>query len=1619
MPAPDPPPPSPFKDVLDRNGWSAHRVTSEPERFAPWELDTALEAALEIAGVPRGDDLEPWRRALYREGRRYLFPERFAEPDEAVGRVAARFFPLADAVVEERTRRGGDAVSVRLPFAPLEHGEIGPWPSGREYEALLGHMGSDHVLACLAMAQQWLGFSLMDHILGVTGLALWVGRQLARSVAVDLPLLHGAAIGHDIGKFGCIGDEERRIPRLHYYYTHVWYESRGMPGLGHIATNHSCWDLEAIRLPVETQLLIYADFRVKETTGADGRRTMSLISLRDAFATIRDKLENVDAAKLRRYRGVYRKLRDLEDYLLHLDVELDPPGFDIGGPPRPDLPAGLGIVDVLTGRQRPDVVALATGRGIATVSRLFTTAHNIGVMERLRDVPALRALLEEARSYEGWRDLRTYIGIVGQYSPALSMEQKELALDFFFELLRHRDDDVRYHAANRIGDLLALGEDFWRKDLPEGVAPANGNWVLAQLERVLGLLDLAPKEAEDDMGAAERVVYAVPVIVRRLVRHAEPALRDEVLELVLERCLERTGDRRPLVGLYVCESFEVLLPYFSPAQKLQLVEASLAWAFHEVENTRLMAWRLLLGLARDAQHQPELMPGIHYCVELLARRLAPTMLVAELYLLEELAALTGRKRVAERCRDAREQGRFPVREVLLRDLKARVGWVEKKVNCDYLLASSLLRVERGEDPESHFAAEVAAHLANVLKVSRVEGARFHAGRCLLALNDVLTVPQRNDLAVELVRSLQLDAEAITRYIPRFLGAVLASLPDQEFLEALDDIEIHVRRGAEPLQRLLLQSVGWVIGSLAPDRLNGTPLRRLAGMLLGALAETRDSTVHEGFAQIGLVFDRLSGQAPRDGRLTRLLELITKSLLSLVTHVPEDQGRFLLIASALNHLDHATARARPMVRFLKRPSVGFLPGTFDPFTSAHAEVVARVLGHLDEVLVQVDDYSWRKHAQPRQIRRTLAWMALASIPEAFEAPFEPPVNLANPGSVRQLRRRLGRRDLWLIVGTDVLEGASAYRDPAGPVWDLPHVIVVRESHRSRVWEERLGWFRAGVRVVRLEARARSVSSTTLRTALDQGGDLEGMCDPLVARTLQERRLYVRYPSLKDSVRAPRFTLTVRRGAVHLPRSLHLDARIESLPPAARWTGRRCEACTLSAREREAPVAGLSWREVAAAALPVELGDQELALLPEKRLVGLGALADTFGSAGAESDPLVYATLLSRVMSRWLDAGLLFGLAALAEAGAPHLWRVLRECGFSWLADNGGATPGRARWAAVRLTEPTVLVWDLEQVLQPHYAADPEVTRVIGEGRAALAAYFARRRPGDALLQVFERETKRMVVEWARELLAASPPSRHWVVLGLGPQFYRDLISDTPTLAMGLERFLTWQGYEGGVHASVGSPALEMQLHTARELGRDAVLLVPFLEHEEPVLQVQAAARAAGVALREVLIGVTSSAAHAALHLKGIPHRCGSVVPRWFGVVRESALMPYLGGWSILGRDPLEIGSLRPSLNDCLPYHHPHPMGLDGEAALDFSRLVLDHTRRLLETLEEAFRTAEGRLLSLRDLGAVVRTPRCPPLPRGFLPPRESVPSELLEDDMEALARLHPERHATHRTRWRSL
>ena len=131
---------------------------------------------------------------------------------------------------------------------------------------------ASHVLPLMRISREIRPFDPASHTIGVHNVALHTAILANRAgLNVDLPLVSAAAFGHDIGKFGCRGDDARRIPYLHYYYTWQWFSQHDIEEIGHVSANHSTWDLEFENLPVESLLLIYADFRVRGTRGESGK----------------------------------------------------------------------------------------------------------------------------------------------------------------------------------------------------------------------------------------------------------------------------------------------------------------------------------------------------------------------------------------------------------------------------------------------------------------------------------------------------------------------------------------------------------------------------------------------------------------------------------------------------------------------------------------------------------------------------------------------------------------------------------------------------------------------------------------------------------------------------------------------------------------------------------------------------------------------------------------------------------------------------------------------------------------------------------------------------------------------------------------------------------------------------------------------------------------------------------------------------------------------------------------------------------------------------------------------------------------------------------------------------
>ena len=308
-------------------------ITARLGELFPLRERLSCREVAEICAPLLGDGPERgWCAFCYDFIRSRMYPQGNFAPDAGQYARGALTFLTVLQVLLDRERQ-------TLPFDPMRDfaflapEEYESCDHGEEYRRLLTAFREELVYELMRLGDEVTPYRTLSHIAGVHHIALTVARGICSAGGeIDLALVSGSAAAHDLGKYGCRPGEA--VPHLHYYYTGFWLEQRGMNDISHIAANHSTWDLELDALSVESLCLIYADMRCKQSRDASGNELTAIYSLDDAFDVILAKLENVDAAKRRRYELVYSRLQDFERYLRALGADVD-----LTGAPSAPAPA--------------------------------------------------------------------------------------------------------------------------------------------------------------------------------------------------------------------------------------------------------------------------------------------------------------------------------------------------------------------------------------------------------------------------------------------------------------------------------------------------------------------------------------------------------------------------------------------------------------------------------------------------------------------------------------------------------------------------------------------------------------------------------------------------------------------------------------------------------------------------------------------------------------------------------------------------------------------------------------------------------------------------------------------------------------------------------------------------------------------------------------------------------------------------------------------------------------------------------------------------------------------------------------------------------------------------------
>ncbi|MCF6466687.1 HD domain-containing protein [Clostridium sp. Cult2] len=877
----------------------------------------------------------------------------------------------------------------------------------------------------------------IDHVVGVNHLSLNIGRQLKiLGLPIDLGIIVGAGLGHDIGKYGVREEDIDRVPYLHYYYTEKWFNRLGIEKTGHIATNHSTWDLELENLPLESLVLIYADFRVKNKKYKNYYK-MHIYTLEEAYDIILNKLDNLDSKKEQRYEKVYKKLKDFENYMLSLGVNTD-------------------LAKSIPQRKTLKPYPLMDNEEIVENIKYFAIEHNINLMAKLLDDVGFNNILEMARSEYNWRKLRLYLQIFNEYSTYLTQRQKIVTLHFLTDLLFHKEEDIRKEAAELIGLLISQYDEEYRKEVPEAIKRHNPETTsLKVLKKLLNYI-LYPehKMAESHL----EWQYNLKTIIKSLFYNSRIENYEKYSKLLINYydCYQSMS---PINQLYLSQTLKYIpLLYLDDRDLKRLHEYTINQLNSNILEIRLTVLDIIDEIFEELKENKKF---VILLKNWMLDNLQISPYASENYLKYKLALkLDMEPHILKHLEFNYKKVEENISEIFLTNLKTATEWMNKKVNIDILYD----QVKRSSDS---YGLHTGMHFCNLLKVSAIEKVRNYAGHTLLHIFEFLSQEERNDIAVELLRALEMQNYQFTKYIPNYLGQLLLYLQPTELDEIIDDFEEKIRQSNTQIVFLLLKTIGICIENYPKygkkfkeeKEFNEKRLDRLLGLLLNGMASFDEEIKAESFRIIG-------SQIFNSNRLLLkekyfIFTRIGKKVLTLLTKKEDDEFIFLNNSASLNSiyrfiLDYEFIYGP--IELISNKKVAFFPGSFDPFSLSHKKIATEIKRQGFEVYLAVDEFSWSKRTQPHRFRRDIINMTIAHERNIFLFPSEIPVNISNYKDLIKLKSLFNNRTEIINNINDnliqYLNNKFGHRIDVNVIYELrnklnPVVLLIKETKSNSI------------------------------------------------------------------------------------------------------------------------------------------------------------------------------------------------------------------------------------------------------------------------------------------------------------------------------------------------------------------------------------------------------------------------------------------------------------------------------------------------------------------------------------------------------------------------------------------
>ncbi len=1577
--------------VMDREVWAegVDRILSREEVSCESVLALCQKAMEEISGV---SPEEGWLSYIYHYLIQKIYPHR--DDLELSGDYGASvyFYLVCLRYFLKREEEKLPFLRTRnFDFAKEPEREGSPYV--QEYENFLAAFEKEYLYELMRIGREIMPFDMLAHVAGVHHISMHIARQLVRAgIPVDLLLVSGAAAGHDIGKYGCRENEVRRIPYLHYYYTDVWFKNHDLSTIGHIAANHSTWDLELDNLPVESLILIYADFRVKSRGYENGKEIMGFYSLEESFRVILDKLDNVDTAKENRYRHVYSRLEDFEHYMTALGVNVD-------------------LTQCALSAVSHKNHALLNVDETVDVFKYIAIDHNIRLMHKLSRELSFGDILEAARSTRDWKDSRAYLNIFAEYYTYMNQRQKQMSAAFLYELMFHREGDIRRQSADLLGEIIAHYDISYGKELPVDVSLVLDDTNSYEMwEKYLGMIIIPDHKMIDRhrrwMG------YGLKRVVISLMANCRKENRRNYIRPVTEY-YRRTdwNDETAFILLDTIASLPMEL--LSEEEQLVYLDFMAYYAASDSLEIRSAVLLNLKDMAAVFRRLPAMKAEVCRIMETVSVK-GDVSLQYLVYTIQEEYQMEGSlpgvsyRRIFEDSR--------VVSDIFLDNLKAATPWKIKIVNISLLYD----RILRGKEmPKLH----VATHLSNLLKVSEQVSVRHYAGETLVKLAPMLSWDQRNEVAIELTKGLEIGEFEFSKYIPRYLGEFVMFLHPKELDEFINDLQRLQSSTNERVASVALDTVGVMMQYYAayrsrfPEKIQVYEERkkRILGMILKGFANYQENVKREAFWVVGHELfggDLLTMREKKD-----MFAFMGKKMLMLIEKEEHSELTFFNHTAGWNFVYRFISDylfAQKAFSFQEPQKIAFFPGTFDPFTLGHKEIAREIRDLGFTVYLALDEFSWSKKAQPHMVRRRILHMSVADEENIYLFPSDQPVNIANPQDLKHLRELFPGKEVYTVVGSDVVRNASSYKmEPEeNSIMTFPHVIFRRTTGTGEGEPEEVSYDMIQNTVVELKLpmHFEDISSTRIRENIDHNRDISNLIDTVAQNYIYENSLYLREPQYKRLLQTR--SVEIR----------HFDKGTETLQIIQECGGEpeKMEALTAALLEEDSlativfdqdgrgRIDGIMvYRHIPTTELYQEFGDIQTAGYIREETSGKIVLVTACYTHPQSKIADLQQILLTEVLANCLSQDFTYAIFSPRTGTALPKYRdILERQGFVPLPMH----TAKREIYVVDMKNPITFYNNVQTAIKEPFNTNPRVLQVLDEAHHRFQRALTKLYPGELVISFNAGIMYNRLIELITK--ANNVPKEVLPVRTLGKKmcvpFGKILkgiaIPNTVTKMLHTEKIFASDIHAFKIAEFPEYLPLHSQVRTIKSFRRPVILVDDYLHKGYRIRELDPLFKAEDVEIDRLVIGIVSGRGKDLMQIQGRKVDSAYFIPSlrvWFV---ETSMYPFIGGDGVERQHP-EKGSGLNGINLILPYVMPGFMpGASKESIYDLSMVCLQNAKEILSVLEEEYQAQFERSLTLGRLGEVIISPRMPD--RGDCVAYDShlAASVYVENDIEQLIRL---------------